>query len=81
MKFLLATLLLVGCATTNPYAYSGVMTPAECRAECASRAYPMIEVRDGACICETRQCQRPKHRGGCEQLPQAPGAVAPATQM
>lgn len=81
MKTLILALLLSGCAAVNPYAYSGVMTPAECRSQCASYALPPIGVQDGVCVCDTSRCQRPKHRGGCEQLPTKPGAQAPSTQM
>lgn len=80
MKILLAVLLLAGCATVNPYAYSGQMTKAECEAQCASYGYPILGVQDGNCMCNTRQCQRPRHRGGCERLPVAPNS-APSSQM
>ncbi|MGH7703153.1 MAG: hypothetical protein ACREMO_08660 [Gemmatimonadales bacterium] len=80
MKILIL-LLLASCAAVNPFAYNGVMTPSECRAQCASRAYPMIEVRDGFCVCDTRNCMRSRNHGGCEQLPSVPGASAPTTQM
>ena len=79
MKFL-AAVLMSGCAATNPSAYSGVMTKAECEVECGSRAYPTIGVQNGACICDTSRCLRPAHRGGCEPLPGAPSSN-PTTQL
>mgnify|MGYP001560368288 CR=1 FL=1 len=78
---ILAVLLLSSCAALNPYAYSGVMTMAECRSQCASRAYPPIGVQNGNCICDTSHCLRAKRHGGCEQLPMAPGSAKPSTQM
>jgi len=74
MKLVLLIGLLVpaslGCATTpNPYSYSGVMTMAECRAQCASYAYPVIGVIDGNCQCDNRHCLSSI---GCEPLAPPP---------
>lgn len=77
-SILLAALLaLCGCATVNPYAYSGVMTPAECRADCAGYGYPMLRVQNGGCECDTSKCFSSV---GCEQLPPSP-TPPPAKQL
>lgn len=69
---LLAVLLMsCRCATTpNPYAYSGVMSEAECSAECGSRAMPSMGVKDGQCRCDITKCGRSRAHGGCEALPE-----------
>lgn len=74
-RFLLAVLLLVSCrcaTTKNPYAYNGVMSEAECEAQCGSYGYLKIGVIDGGCQCDTSSCARSLGLGGCEKLPAPP---------
>lgn len=72
-KLMLASLLLLSCrcATTpvNPYAYSGVMSEAECAAECGSRAMPSLGIKDGECKCDETKCGRSRNHGGCDTTP------------
>ncbi len=76
MKYLLL-FVRAGCATLP----RGIESKAECESQCGSYGYPILKFEGGHCECETRQCVRPKHHGGCEQLAPAPAAARPDTQM
>lgn len=85
MKYLFLVVgLLTACAAFNPYAYSGVMTKAECEAECSSRGYGVLGLTESngqiGCMCDG-VCVRPRRHGGCERLAPAPGLQAPSSQM
>ena len=73
----LPLLVLLSCATAS----HSIDSRAECDSQCGSYGYPILRYEFGRCECETRQCARPKHRGGCEQLAPATAPLSPSVQM